>query len=108
MKTIRIVTSATALSLVFGGLAWAAGATVSQKDKLFSTPEVTVTAGSAVTFTNDDKVSHNIMVRGGAMKVNIGVQKPGESTDVPFEEAGEYQVICGIHPKMKMTVKVEP
>jgi plastocyanin len=108
MKTLKIIASAAALTVLAGGLAWAAGATVSQKDKLFSAPEVTITAGSAVTFTNDDTVSHNIMVRGDSMKVNVGVQKPGESTDVPFAESGEFQVICGIHPKMKMTVKVEP
>ena len=108
MKTLQIIASAAALTVLAGGLAWAAGATVSQKDKLFSAKEVTITTGSAVTFTNDDTVSHNIMVRGDSMKVNVGVQKPGESTDVPFADAGTFQVICGIHPKMKMSVKVEP
>jgi plastocyanin len=38
---------------------------------------------------------------------NLGSQPPGTSTDVTFKEAGEVQVICAIHPRMKMTVKVE-
>ena len=37
---------------------------------------------------------------------NLGSQAPGTSTDVTFKEAGDVQVICAIHPRMKMTVKV--
>ena len=37
---------------------------------------------------------------------NLGSQAPGMSTDVTFKEAGDVQVICAIHPRMKMTVKV--
>ena len=33
-------------------------------------------------------------------------RRPGTSTDVTFKEAGDVQVICAIHPRMKMTVKV--
>jgi plastocyanin len=37
---------------------------------------------------------------------NLGSQAPGSSTDVTFKESGEARVICAIHPRMKMTVKV--
>jgi plastocyanin len=37
---------------------------------------------------------------------NLGSQPPGASTDVTFKVAGAVAVICAIHPRMKMTVKV--
>jgi plastocyanin len=37
---------------------------------------------------------------------NLGSQSPGSSTDVVFKEVGDVTVICAIHPRMKMTVKV--
>ena len=38
---------------------------------------------------------------------NLGSQGPGMSTNVTFTESGEVQVVCAIHPRMKLTVKVE-
>jgi plastocyanin len=38
---------------------------------------------------------------------NLGSQSPGTSVDVTFKEVGDVQVICAIHPRMKMLVKVE-
>jgi plastocyanin len=37
---------------------------------------------------------------------NLGSQPPGSSTDVAFKEDGDVAVICAIHPRMKMTIKV--
>jgi len=37
---------------------------------------------------------------------NLGSQPPGAATDVTFKESSEAQVICAIHPRMKMTVKI--
>jgi plastocyanin len=37
---------------------------------------------------------------------NLGSQQPGSSTDVTFKETGDVAVICAIHPRMKMAVKV--
>jgi len=39
-------------------------------------------------------------------RTNLGSQPPGTSTDVTFKEAGDVQVLCAIHPRMKLTVKV--
>ena len=35
-----------------------------------------------------------------------GLSRPAASIDVTFKEAGDVQVICAIHPRMKMVVKV--
>jgi plastocyanin len=37
---------------------------------------------------------------------NLGAQQPGAATPVTFKSAGDVQVICAIHPRMKMMVKV--
>ena len=37
---------------------------------------------------------------------NLGSQAPGTATDVTFKEPGDVLVICAIHPRMKMMVKV--
>ena len=67
---------------------------------------VTIKKGDALTFLNDDSVPHNIMSTSKGNEFNLGSQAPGSSTDVTFKEAGEAHVICAIHPRMKMTVKV--
>jgi len=55
---------------------------------------------------NDDTVPHNIMSASKGNEFNLGSQAPGTSTDVSFKDAGEVLVICAIHPRMKMMVKV--
>jgi plastocyanin len=55
---------------------------------------------------NDDTVSHNIISTSKGNEFNLGSQPPGTSTDVTFKEAGDVLVLCAIHPRMKLTVKV--
>jgi plastocyanin len=55
---------------------------------------------------NDDSIPHNIMSATKGSEFNLGSQAPGMSTDVTFKETGDVQVICAIHPRMKMMVKV--
>jgi len=73
---------------------------------VFSAESISVRKGGAVTFLNDDTVPHNIMSASKGNEFNLGSQAPGTSTDVSFKEAGDVQVICAIHPRMKMMVKV--
>jgi plastocyanin len=94
---------------VFMGLsvgALATNLTIEQKGRAFSSENVTIKKGGTVTFLNDDSVPHNIMSTSQGNEFNLGSQPPGASTDVTFKAAGEVQVICAIHPRMKMTVSV--
>ena len=94
---------------VLGGLstgALAANEVIRQQGRAFSSESVTVKRGDALTFLNDDTVPHNIMSSSKGNGFNLGSQAPGSSTDVTFSEVGEVTVICAIHPRMKMTVKV--
>ena len=99
----------TLIPVVFLGLsagALAANLTISQKGRAFSSETVTLKKGGTLTFMNDDSIPHNIMSTSGGNEFNLGSQPPGASTDVTFKEAGDVLVICAIHPRMKMTVKV--
>ena len=104
---MRMLTSLTVVVLV--GLsvgALAANLTITQKGRIFSSESVTIKKGESLTFANDDTVPHNIISTSKGNEFNLGSQPPGAATDVTFKEAGEAQVICAIHPRMKMTVKI--
>ena len=80
--------------------------TITQKGRVFSSENVTIKKGQAVTFVNDDTIPHNIVSASKGNEFNLGSQPPGASTDVTFKETGDALVICAIHPRMKMTVKI--
>jgi plastocyanin len=95
--------------IIISGLstgAFAATEVIHQQGRAFSVESVTVKKGDALTFLNDDSVPHNIMSTSKGNEFNLGSQGPGSSTDVIFKETGDVMVICAIHPRMKMTVKV--
>jgi plastocyanin len=104
MRSLTILTLTITAGLSAGALA--ATEVIHQQGRAFSTASVTIKKGDALTFLNDDTVPHNIMSASKGNEFNLGSQPPGSSTDVTFKEAGEVQVICAIHPRMKMTVKV--
>jgi plastocyanin len=105
MRKLASLVFAIVTGLSFGALA--ARETIHQQGRTFSVESVTIKKGEALTFLNDDSVPHNIMSASKGNEFNLGSQAPGTSTDVTFKEVGDAQVICAIHPRMKMTVKVE-
>jgi plastocyanin len=104
MRKIALFAGVIASGLSVGALA--ANLTITQKGRVFSSESVTIKKGESLTFVNDDTVPHNIFSTSKGNEFNLGSQSPGASTDVTFKEAGEVQVICAIHPRMKMTVNV--
>jgi plastocyanin len=98
-----------ALGLAFCcGCAAAAAAqhAIMQKGKVFSEATLTIKKGDVVVFVNDDTVTHNVMSMDARNEFNIGSQAPGVSTPVTFDKAGEFTILCAIHPRMKLVVKV--
>lgn len=96
-------------AFVFTGFSCAALAAtqmVHQEGRKFSSDSISVKTGATLVFLNDDTVPHNVFSRSNGNEFNLGSQPPGTSTEVTFTEAGEVQVICAIHPRMKMTVYV--
>src|ERR1700678_1839212 len=81
---------------------------VDQASLKFTPDSVNIKSGESVKFTNKDDVTHNIhVITSDGNSDDKGLQKPGEDITETFAKAGEYQVRCSIHPKMKMTVTVQ-
>jgi plastocyanin len=96
-----------ALAFMAGAsVALAAERTISQKGKMFSESAVQIKKGDSLVFLNDDNVVHNVLSTTPGSVFNLGSIAPGHSTPVTFDKVGDLQVLCAIHPSMKMSVKV--
>ncbi|WP_201833452.1 cytochrome c peroxidase [Microvirga zambiensis] len=84
-----------------------ATSTVSQKDRRFTPGAVVLTVGEALRILNDDIRVHNVRVDGPDKSFNSDAQNPGDTVTIGFDRAGHYDVICGIHPEMRLSVNVE-
>src|SRR5215217_7781534 len=99
-----------ALSLValvlFAPTAGAQGETmtVSIKNFAFNPPNTTVSAGTTVTWVNNDQTAHTVTANDGAF--DSGTLQPGQSYSFAFDKAGTYAYHCNIHPDMTATVTV--
>jgi len=73
--------------------------------------EITVTAGQAVAFTNEDAVGHTVTEgTGGAAAADACVDSPigaGGTVVVTFNEPGDYQITCKIHATMQTVIHVQ-
>ncbi|MEM3094381.1 MAG: cupredoxin family copper-binding protein [Nitrososphaera sp.] len=68
-----------------------------------------ISAGSAVTWTNDDSVPHTATSGQNATPdgtFDSGILQQGASFSFTFEEAGEYPYFCTLHPNMVGTISV--
>ena len=81
---------------------------VSQKGRAFQPGELTIRRGETVQIVNDDgDLLHHAYVDSERFSFDSGDQEPGSKIDVLFPVAGTFSVLCGIHPKMKLTVHVD-
>ena len=88
-------------------LARAEDTDILQIKQTFEPGSASVVAGQTLNFVNSDDVNHNLqLVAPGGLRTDFGVEKPGETTKITFAAPGEYAVVCGIHPRMKMKVQV--
>lgn len=104
MKSLKV---GLAIAFIAGAsVALAAERTIGQKGKVFSESAVEIKKGDTLVFLNDDNVVHNVLSTTPGNVFNLGSIGPGHSTPVTFDKSGELQVLCAIHPSMKMSVKV--
>jgi len=80
---------------------------VSQVNKVFAPAHVRLKAGQTLTVLNDDTRTHNVRIFHPQLDFNSGAQEPKESVRIPFPLAGIFEAFCGIHPSMRLTVRVE-
>lgn len=110
-REIALVAVAAISLTMLGGLAWAdRGAPrfqVSQRGRAFQPGELSVNRGDIVRIVNDDgDLLHHAYVESDEFNFDSGDQEPGAKVDVAFTVSGNFTVLCGIHPKMKLVVHV--
>jgi len=75
---------------------------------MFHPGEVTIRRGEAVLIVNDDAdLLHHAYIDANDFKFDSGDQEPGSKTRIAFPTGGTFEVLCAIHPKMKLTVHVK-
>jgi heme/copper-type cytochrome/quinol oxidase subunit 2 len=82
------------------------GAVMDQFSKAFVPETLFVRAGQPVTFKNSEDQLHNVTVvrtRTGS-SVFVISQNQGDVHTHTFEQAGEYDVTCDVHPGMRATI----
>ena len=73
----------------------------------FSPTNLTVKAGTTVTWTNNDAATHTVTSDNGAF-TSSGNLKTNDTYQFTFMTAGSYPYHCTIHPSMQATITVTP
>jgi plastocyanin len=104
---------AAAGSVLAGGVLWAQAqsppakpAAVTIDNFTFNPQQLTVKAGTTVTWTNHDDIPHGIAATGNAFKRSDALDTD-DSYSFTFTTPGSYQYFCYIHPHMTGTIVVE-
>ncbi|OGD63448.1 hypothetical protein A2160_02110 [Candidatus Beckwithbacteria bacterium RBG_13_42_9] len=69
----------------------------------FNPATLTIPAGTEVTFTNNDSVTHTVT----GTNLDSGDIAPGDSYKHVFTDPGTYGYNCSIHPNMKGTIIIQ-
>ena len=96
----------TGIVIVIGcRMAVAADAQVAIDNFSFSPTPLKVKAGTAATWVNHDDIPHSILCP--ALKVHSHALDTDDSFTYKFDQAGNFDYLCGIHPHMHGQVVVE-
>ena len=70
----------------------------------FGPQNLTVSAGTTVTWTNRDDIPHTVVSTDGIFKSKV--RDTDEKFSYTFAQPGTYPYFCSIHPKMTGTIVV--
>jgi plastocyanin len=81
---------------------------VNQKGRQFNPNMLSIMRGQTVAIINDDgELIHHAYVDSKSFSFDSGDQEPGSTTNIVFSVPGNFAVLCGIHPKMRLDVEVK-
>ncbi len=88
------------------------GTQVGMENIQFVPKDVTVDAGEAITFTNDEAVAHDVHKTSGPGKDfasgPTGGMQEGDTFELTLDEPGKYEYVCDVHaPGMAGTITVK-
>ncbi len=102
---LAVLALAAVLVLASCGPSAAANSQPVQTDKVemaksykFSPPVIQVTAGTTVTWHNDDNFTHDVRLLDGSNWKSKPLA-PGDSATYTFDKPGEYNYDCSFHPQ---------
>jgi plastocyanin len=82
--------------------------TISQKGREFRPGEISIKRGETLQIVNDDAdLLHHVYIDAPKFSFDSGDQQPGSRTDITFPAPGDFEVLCAIHPKMRLMVHVQ-
>ena len=95
-----------------GGVSWAASNSpakqVSQRGRDFQPNQISINRGDTIRIVNDDAdLLHHAYVTSDKFNFDSNDIEPGGKVDIKFPVAGDFNVLCGIHPKMRLSVHVD-
>jgi plastocyanin len=81
---------------------------VSQKGRQFMPTDITIKRGETLQIVNDDgDLRHHAYIDSDKFTFDSGDQEPGSKASITFPVAGDFDVLCAIHPKMRLVVHVK-
>lgn len=97
------------LSLDAGSTVVAPSSKVAVKIQMyaFAPAALTITQGTAVTWTNYDTAPHTVTVSSGPVTFSSPELQKGQSFTYTFTTPGTYSYYCAVHPDMTATVVVK-
>ncbi|WP_184063319.1 MULTISPECIES: cupredoxin family copper-binding protein [unclassified Paraburkholderia] len=75
------------------------------KNFMFSPMELTIKAGTTVTWKNLDGEPHSVVNDAGLFR--SAALDQDDTYQFKFDKPGVYKIFCGIHPNMKATITVQ-
>jgi plastocyanin len=82
--------------------------TVDMKDIQFVPKDVTVKAGTTITWTNSDQVAHTVTKESGpGGEFDSGNVEPGDTFELTVDAPGKVDYVCQIHPGQAGTFTVK-
>jgi plastocyanin len=78
---------------------------ISMAGNAFSAPEMTVPAGTVVTWVNTDPEAHDV-IAADFTSFESPIVNPGETWQFQFDVPGTYAYLCDLHDNMTATITV--
>jgi len=103
-RIARLALAATIAAALTGAPARATDTAVKISNFTFNPPQLTVKAGTTVTWTNEDDIPHTIV---SPPAIRSKALDSDDKFSFTFTTPGTYKYFCGLHPHMTGTIVVE-
>ncbi len=79
---------------------------VQMQNKTYMPKLMTIKQNDQVSFTNNDKIKHNVFSTSAENRFDLGTYGEGKTNKVAFKTSGVVKVYCNIHPEMALFISV--